>query len=35
VHLTEEDVVRVGKVFPLNAAAGTRYPEHAMQTVNR
>jgi aryl-alcohol dehydrogenase-like predicted oxidoreductase len=35
VHLTKEDVLRIEKVFPLDAAAGTRYPEHAMQGLNR
>jgi aryl-alcohol dehydrogenase-like predicted oxidoreductase len=35
VHLTVEELHLIEKVFPLDAAVGTRYPEHAMQAVNR
>jgi aryl-alcohol dehydrogenase-like predicted oxidoreductase len=34
VKLTEEDLRRIGEIFPTGAAAGSRYPEHMMTTVN-
>jgi aryl-alcohol dehydrogenase-like predicted oxidoreductase len=34
VKLTEEDLRRIGEIFPSGAAAGLRYPEHMMNTVN-
>jgi len=35
VRLSEDDLRRIGEVFPVGAAAGTRYPEGGMKTVNR
>ena len=35
VRLTAEDLARIERVFPHGAAAGTRYPEPGMRTVNR
>ena len=35
VKLTPEDLRRIDEVFPPNAAAGPRYPEHMMTAVNR
>jgi aryl-alcohol dehydrogenase-like predicted oxidoreductase len=35
VHLTAADLRRINEVFPSDAAAGQRYPEHMMATVNR
>jgi aryl-alcohol dehydrogenase-like predicted oxidoreductase len=35
VQLTKEDLTRIEEVFPVAAATGTRYPEHAMQALNR
>jgi len=35
VRLTQADLDRIERVFPQGAAAGTRYPEQGMQTVNR
>jgi aryl-alcohol dehydrogenase-like predicted oxidoreductase len=34
VKLTEEDLRRIDEVFPPEAAAGGRYPEHMMALVN-
>jgi len=34
LHLTPEDLRRVEEVFPRDATAGARYPEHMMQLVN-
>jgi len=34
VKLTEEDRARIDEVFPPDAAAGKRYPEHMMAIVN-
>jgi aryl-alcohol dehydrogenase-like predicted oxidoreductase len=34
VKLTAEDLRRIEKIFPTGAAAGLRYPEHMMNTVN-
>ncbi len=35
VNLTREDLKRISEVIPLGAAAGTRYAESGMQSVNR
>jgi aryl-alcohol dehydrogenase-like predicted oxidoreductase len=35
VHLNPQDLRRIESVFPMNAAAGERYPESAMKAVNR
>jgi aryl-alcohol dehydrogenase-like predicted oxidoreductase len=35
VHLTAEDLQRINEVFPPEAAAGPRYPEHMMALVGR
>ena len=35
VELSAEDLARIEAVFPKGAAAGTRYPEAGMATVNR
>jgi aryl-alcohol dehydrogenase-like predicted oxidoreductase len=35
VKLTPEDLRRINEVFPTDAAAGDRYPEHMMTAVNR
>ncbi len=35
IHLNENDLERIENVMPPGAAAGTRYPEAAMHTVNR
>ncbi len=35
VHLTAEDLRRINEVFPPEAAAGPRYPEHMMAMVGR
>lgn len=35
IKLTSEDLRRIDEVAPKDAAAGERYPEAAMQTVNR
>ncbi len=35
VELTAEDLARIGEVAPRGAAAGNRYPENMMATVNR
>ena len=34
VKLTNEDLRRIGEIFPTGAAAGQRYPEHMMSIVN-
>jgi aryl-alcohol dehydrogenase-like predicted oxidoreductase len=34
VKLTAEDLRRINEIFPTGAAAGLRYPEHMMHTVN-
>jgi aryl-alcohol dehydrogenase-like predicted oxidoreductase len=34
VKLTAEDLRRIDEIFPTGAAAGLRYPEHMMSTVN-
>jgi aryl-alcohol dehydrogenase-like predicted oxidoreductase len=34
LQLTEEDKRRIDEIFPTGAAAGLRYPEHMMSTVN-
>ena len=34
VRLTKEDLLRINEVFPPEAAAGPRYPEHIMALVN-
>ena len=35
VELNDEDWRRMGEAAPLGYAAGTRYPQAAMHTVNR
>jgi aryl-alcohol dehydrogenase-like predicted oxidoreductase len=35
IDLTKEDLKRIDKVAPVGAAAGTRYPEFLMNTVNK
>ena len=35
IELTEEDLYRIGEVAPAGAAAGERYDEASMRTVNR
>lgn len=35
IELSDEDLQRIEAVMPLGAAAGTRYPEALMNTVNR
>ncbi len=35
VELTEKDLAELNAIFPLGAAAGERYPEAAMKTLNR
>jgi aryl-alcohol dehydrogenase-like predicted oxidoreductase len=35
VRLTREELARIDRVLPPGAAAGTRYPEAAMQSLNR
>ncbi len=34
VHLSEEELKQIEEIFPKNAAAGTRYPEAFMKSVN-
>jgi len=34
VQLTKDDLAAIDAVFPKNAAAGTRYPESMMGTLN-
>ena len=35
VALSDDDLRRIQQVFPAGAAAGDRYPEGGMKTVNR
>lgn len=35
VHLTDEDMQRIAKLAPVGIAAGMRYTEQGMQSVNR
>lgn len=35
IKLTKEELERIDEVFPPDAAAGKRYPEHMMASVNR
>ena len=35
IELSDEDLQRIEAVMPIDAAAGTRYPEALMNTVNR
>ena len=35
LKLSQEDLARLDEVFPVDAAAGKRYPDHMMATVNR
>jgi len=35
LKLSQEDLARLDEVFPPEAAAGNRYPDHMMATVNR
>ncbi len=35
VELTRDDLARIEEVAPVDAAAGERYDEAGMQTVNR
>ena len=35
LELSQEDLARLDEVFPKNAAAGQRYPEHVMALVDR
>jgi aryl-alcohol dehydrogenase-like predicted oxidoreductase len=35
LELSEEELRRIDELAPMGVAAGTRYPEEAMQTVNR
>jgi hypothetical protein len=35
VELSEHDLRRIQQVFPAGAAAGERYPEGTMRTLNR
>ncbi len=35
VKLTKEDLKRIEEIFPADAAAGSRYPEHMMNLVNQ
>jgi aryl-alcohol dehydrogenase-like predicted oxidoreductase len=35
ISLSQEDLARLDEVFPKDAAAGQRYPEHMMALVNR
>jgi len=34
VQLSAEDLARIDEVFPRDAIAGARYPEHMMHLVN-
>ena len=34
MQLTPEDLRRIDEVFPRDATAGARYPEHMMSLVN-
>jgi aryl-alcohol dehydrogenase-like predicted oxidoreductase len=35
VRLSQQDMARIDEVFPRDAAAGKRYPDHMMASVNR
>ena len=35
IKLSRQDLARINNVFPIDAAAGQRYPEHMMSMVNR
>jgi aryl-alcohol dehydrogenase-like predicted oxidoreductase len=35
LKLSQEDLARIDEVFPPDVAAGSRYPDHMMATVNR
>ena len=35
INLSQQDLARINEVFPSDAAAGQRYPEHMMSMVNR
>jgi diketogulonate reductase-like aldo/keto reductase len=35
VKLNDDDLRRIGEAAPIGYAAGTRYPQAAMHTVNR
>jgi len=35
IDLSEEELLRINEAMPPGVAAGTRYPEEAMPTVNR
>jgi len=35
IHLSEEELNEIDKIAPKNIAAGTRYPQQAMSSVNR
>ncbi len=35
VTLTAEDLRQIDEIAPMGVAAGTRYPEHGMKSVNR
>jgi aryl-alcohol dehydrogenase-like predicted oxidoreductase len=35
LKLSQEDLARIDEVFPPDVAAGKRYPDHMMATVNR
>jgi aryl-alcohol dehydrogenase-like predicted oxidoreductase len=35
VKLTEDEVLKISELFPKNIAAGSRYPESAMRTINQ
>jgi aryl-alcohol dehydrogenase-like predicted oxidoreductase len=34
LNLSQEDLARLDEVFPPDAAAGKRYPEHMMALIN-
>jgi hypothetical protein len=35
MRLSEDELRRLDEMFPVGAAAGTRYPEASMKAVNR
>ena len=35
IELSPDDIAELDEVFPKDAAAGQRYPEHMMSLVNR
>ena len=35
IQLTKEDLKRIDEIIPFGAAAGTRYPEAMMSSLNR